>query len=359
MQSQKQLITLIIIAASLCSFLAGYLLTQAPQNNTDILQEQRGVLIDRFNGVDSSSTPTPLPPGLLQATSDAALAPVSASDADAVIYYHSESGSVSKLDLETRTSTLISTASLPRLVQVIWSPDRNRVITVSRASAGLSYAYFDYTTHEHGTLGSNIKDAVFSPDNQKIALVRSGGGDSSIQIVDFNGKNSNTILKTRLNNIKVFWPTADMLAFAALDADTATQSLYTLTTNGDLSQPVEAQDGLSIRWSPSGSAFLYSQRGQDGPELRIFDIASKQSRPLSVRIPAANCAWALDQSSIICAVQTSGETSIVKTLLANNTSTTLFSHLIISPQDVFLSRLGNFLVLVGADQSIWEVKLAQ
>ncbi|GEM_PF-2361762 len=358
MNNQKQLIILIVITASLTSFLAGYLLTQPAKNNSAIIEQQRGALIDRFNGVVGSATSTPLPPGLLQASSDSTLAPTNASDADAVVYYHPNTGIVSKLDLETRTNTIISTASLPHLIRVIWSPNKNRVITISRTSNRFNYAYFEYTTHAHGNLGTTIKDVVFSPDSKRIALVRNGGGDSAIETADFDGKNPKTIFKTRLNNIKLFWLSDHTLAFTADDTDAGTQSLYTLTETGDLTQLVGGVIGLVVRWSPDGSKLLYSDQESGGTVLYQFDVASKQSKPLPIQTTATNCAWSLDQKKILCAVQNQGETSIVQILTANNSSSVLFSNLIITPQDVFLSHLENFLVITSAtDQSLWAVKL--
>jgi WD40 repeat protein len=353
MKDQKHLIVLLVITVALASFLGGYILTQPAKSSDSVLQQQRGVLIDRFNGVDSSTTPTPLPPGMLQATSDTVLAATGAPDSDAVLYYHPESGSVSMLDLESRRNNLISTTSLPRLVNVLWSPNKNRVITIARGAGGLTYSYFDYTTHEHGSLGAGIKDIVFSPDSKQLGLVKNFGGDTVIQTADFNGANPQTILKTRLDGIKLSWPSSTMLSFIALDTDTKFQSLYTLSMNGDLSQPLESQSNLAVRWSPNGSMVLYSEG--DG-ELHVFEIPSQQSRPLTVQASARTCSWTSDDTSVICA-ENNGETSIIKINIATGTPTTLFSHLIISPQDAFLSQSGNFFVLTGADQSLWEVRL--
>ncbi len=360
MTSQKQLIILIVITASLTSFLVGYLLTQPSRQSADVVQQQRGALIDRFSSVTDSSTPTPLPPGLLQATTDAALASANAPDSDAVLYYHPDNGHVSKLDLETRLNTVISSAQLTGLTDVIWSPDKNRVITVSRSAKGPVYKYFDYTTHENGLLGANIKDAVFSPDSQRVALVRSLGDESDIEIADFDGKNSQTISKTHLANIHLSWPSDHLLSFIADDAGTGTQSLYTLTESGDLGALVDGQNNISARWSPDGSKFLYSDQENGSVVLRLFDIASQQAQDVPFQTTATNCAWLLDQRSAICAVEAQGETSIDQITFADLSTKTLFSNLIISPQEVFLSHLEDFLILTSAgDQSLWELKLAQ
>ena len=358
MASQKQLIILTVIAASLTSFLAGFLLTRPAQQSANILQQQRGALIDRFSGLSDGSTPTPLPPGLLQASTDASLAPTNAPDSNAVLYYHPNNGYVSKLNLETRLNTTISSTQLIGLTNVVWSPNKNRVITVFRSSTGPIYKYFDYTSRKNGILGTNIKDAIFSPDSQRVALIRSAGSDSAIEIADFEGKNSKIILKTRLNNIQLSWPSNNYLSFIANNTDTGAQSLYTVTEGGDLTQLLEGEDGLAVKWSPDGTKFLYSVRGNEGIILRVFDVASKQSQALPVQASASACAWLLDQRSTICAIENQGQTSINQITLAGFTTKILFSNLIISPQEVFMSHLEDFLVIISSgDKSIWELKL--
>jgi hypothetical protein len=355
MANQKHIVILLVITASLASFLGGYLLTQ-PHNPSSTLEDQRGVLIDRFNGVDSASTPTPLPPGLYQASPDAALSPVTSNTGDAVVYYHPDTGAVSSVDLETRKATIISTASLPKLVRVIWSPDRNRVITVSRGTTTQTYAYFDYTTHTHGSLGNSIKDAVFSPDSRQIAVVRNQGGDSLIQVANFDGTNPQTILQTRLDGVQLAWPAQSMLAFSAADASSNSRSLYSLSLTGDLSQLVGGVSGLTARWSPNGSSLLYSDL-DSGPELQFLTLANNQTQILGVAATADNCDW-ITSTSVICAVQTEGETSVLQISPADQSKTVLFSHLIITPQQAFLSPSNKFFVLISSDQSVWAVKLA-
>ncbi len=358
MPSQKKLIILIIISASLTSFLAGYLLTR-PEISSDIIEQQRGSLIDRFSDVGANASPTPLPPGLLQATTDASLAATNSADENSIIYYHPINGYVSKLGLERRDNTLVSTVQLTGLVNVIWSPDKSKVVTVSRGSAGFVYKYFDYISHENGLLGTNIKSVVFSPDGKQIALVRSAGGDSLIQIADCTGKESATILKTRLTNVNLSWPTANTISFTANDNEATSQSLYLLTLGGDLSQIIESEDGLSARWSPDGTKLLYSTSQDSKIISRIFDTHSKQSKILPVSTSANNCTWLLDGGSILCAVEYQGQTSVSKiSVLENIPPQILFSNLIITPQNVFMSHLQDFLVIISAsDQSIWALKL--
>ncbi len=357
MPTQKQTVVLIAVAASTVSFLAGYLLTQPSRQVGAVLNEQRGNLIDRFDGVVQTSTPTPLPPGLLQASSDIAIAPTNSTDGESVLYYHTQG--VTSLDLETRKSRLISQASIPGLTRVIWSPDKNRVVTLSRSNQGQIYRYFDYRTNEHGSLGSNIIDVAFSPDSQELAVVRSpGSSEGVVQIVNFKGQNPRNILKTRLGNIKLSWPQENLISFTASDIEGA-EGLYTLDLEGNLSQWASGADRLDIRWAKETSKFIYSEQVTAGARLHIVDIKSKEDRILPLSIPALQCDWTTDEQAIVCATQTGGETSIVRMSLDNFKSSVLFSHLIITPQEVFLSSKGNFLVIISAsDQTLWAVKLS-
>lgn len=358
MKNSKTLLALLLIIASSTSFLAGYVLTKGSRGQGAFLQEQRGMLIDRFDGVSDAATPTPLPPGMLQAVPRAVLSPTNGMKADTILYYQAENGYVSSLDLETRSTAVISTTAPARLDRVIWSPDKNRVVTVSRSNAGFRYSYFDYVTREHGDLGPDIQDVVFSPDSDKIAIVRAPGGESAIQIADFNGKNLRTLLKTRLLDIRLSWPSPETLSFSALDTLSNTKSLYVLGTDGDLSRLIEGEDGLTVRWSPDGSRFLYSSQGAGTMTIHMFTVASKRSQKLPVNAASQQCAWKTDQQAVICAIQTGGETSVIRISTIDNSPSVLFSHLIITPQEVFLSNQENFLVMTSAaDSSLWAVKL--
>lgn len=359
MKSQKQIIILLVITASLTSFLAGYLFMQSNGQSDQVIQQQRGQLIDRFEGVNSSDTPTPLAPGLYQASTDLALAPVNAADSDSVLYYHPDTGFVSKLDLESRSNDVISQASLPGLIRVIWSPDRNRVIIVSKSRSGFDYAYFDYTTRAHGSLGANILDAAFSPDSNKIAVVTGPqGGENNIQIEDLDGQNPKIILKTRLNNIKLFWPAENLISFTADDESGGTRSIYATDEQGNLSDLVDELDNSDTNWSPGGLKLIYSDLENNVVVLHLFDPASEQDQVLPIQTTASNCAWTMDQKNLLCAEENAGQTSIAKIGLADDSVQTLFSNLIITPNKAFLSHLEDFLILISAsDQTIWTVKL--
>jgi len=366
MTTQKQLTILIIVTVSLTSFLAGYLLTRPDQQTNDIIQQQRGNLIDRFSEVTSKSTPTPLPPGLLQATDNSVLAPTNAPNDNAVLYYHPSNGYVSKIDLETRANTSISTTQLVGLTDVMWSPDKNRVITISRSSNGPVYKYYDYISRRNGLLGGgNIKNAVFSPNSQQVALVRSAGEESVIEVFNFEdlstktNQSPRTILKTRLTNMRLFWPTENILSFIADDFDSGTQSLYTISKDGDLTELIGGEYRLSVLWSPDGSKLLYSSSQESKEILRLLDVKSKQSRIMPIKTTAKNCAWTINQNSTICIAEFQGETIASQISIINLEEKILFSNLIISPQEVFLSHLDNFLVIISTtDQSIWGLKLA-
>ncbi|OGN06435.1 MAG: hypothetical protein A2669_01570 [Candidatus Yanofskybacteria bacterium RIFCSPHIGHO2_01_FULL_48_25b] len=355
--NQKLLILLIVVTA-FASFLAGYLLTSKDAGRS-ALEEQRGLLIDRFDGIAGGATPTPLPAGLLKAADESALGLTSALGENAVLFYHADSGYVSKLDLETRAGTLISKTSLPGLTDILWSPDKNRVITVTQKRTGPAYTFFDYHTREFGDLGRNIGSAVFSPDSRRIALFRTKDSGSEIQISDFNGRNSRTLLKTRLENVRLFWPRENMLAFTASDYDQTSQSFYALSPEGELMELASGAENLSAQWSHDGSRVIFSQREGDRYVLGLYDTAAKKTLVLPLGARASDCAWSLDGTKIYCSIQTSGETSIVLISLLDNQTTVLFSGLAIVPEDIFLSHLENFLVMTNfADKSIWAVKLA-
>ena len=358
MSTQKQLIALIATTASLVSFLAGYLFVQPAYQSAGITSQQRGNILDRFNGLVSSSIPTDtlIAGSLFRVTSDSTLSATNDPTSDSVLYYHRDTGLVSRVGLSDHASTLVSSTALPHLVRISWSPDKKKVVSVYSSSKGRVYKYFDYDTREQATLGTDIIDAVFSPDSQWLALAKVLGGETDIIIAQSNGDTPKTILKTRLNDMSLAWPSDHVLSLLVQSSDTA--DFYTLTDTGDLTKILDSQAGLKILWSTDGSQLLYSTTTNSQTVLTIRTVVNGEERTVSLATQADWCSWFLDSKSFVCAVEQNDNTSIQNVSVADLATKTLASDLIFTPENIFLSHLEDFVILINrADHSVYAIKL--
>ncbi len=357
MDTRKQLIILIVITASLGSFLTGYLLTH-PSGQTSGAGQQQGALLSRFTGIKPPEG-SAAPDGLFKISADDSLSATNDGSSDGVLYYHRETGFVSRISIADQKSTLVSDVGLPHLIGVIWSPDVKKVLGLYSSASGTLYKYFDYETHKTAELGSDIAAAAFSPDSSSVALAKISGDETDIIVARPDGSDPRTILKTRLRDLSLSWQSDELLSLMAGVSSTAS-TLYTLGTDGALVKILDSMPDLKIRWSPDATELLYSSTVDDRPGLRIHDMISGTDQAVGVMATADHCSWHLDGRSFVCVAEENASSSIVRVLVSDLSLKTLAADLVFSPDDVFISHLQDFLVLTNrADHSIWAAPLSQ
>lgn len=346
---KKEYSILIVLSALMGSAVVGYVLTK-PGSGADLTGSQAAAL-GRFSGnlTGTQETTLPVPDGLFQINKEAAIAPAG-EGLDDVIFYHTSNGFVSRVDIPTRKGEILSQTALPGLRDVIWSPNRQKVVTVF---SGPVFQYYNYQTGDNGDLPAGVSDAVFSPDGNSLALVFQTGAGSDIVITNTDGTNPRLVLKTRLPNIKVQWPSPESLSFITKD-DTGLASLYLLTPKGDLTKVIDEENGLRAVWSANGRQVLYSTL-ESGLVIYDTETSSRQRQSLLAR--ADLCVWAL-VDDVICALDDKGTTRIEKLNSKDGQVSTLATNLIIYPKQILISSDGQFLVIQSqSDLSLYGLKL--
>ena len=358
MNPQKQLIILIAIAAGLTSFLAGYVLTQSggkvvPDN---VLAQQRSAILDRFNGVTPSPTAAPIPDGVFQLETQAALSPAANPSNDSILYYQSDSGHVSSVDPTTRILTEISATDLPHLVDVIWSHDTRQVVTVYATKAGTTYKYYTYDTREQATLGSDIAAAAFSPDGSKLALAKIDGNGIDITVGQPGGTGQETILKTEFAHVSLTWPAEHSLSLIASTQNG--QTLYQVSDQGDVTDLIDTTSALEASWSPDASQIIYSTASASGATLSLYTLADHSQQTLDLQASANQCAWTHDSASLVCAGTRDHGGVIARLDAATGIVSDLFSDLIVTPGKVLLTHNEDYAILTDqTDSSLYAFHL--
>lgn len=345
-----------VVATAAASGLTGYLLIRPGVQPLSFGDSGTATILNRFSGLPGP-TITPLPDGLLQLTTDATLAAANDAESDSVLYYHRSNGFVTKAGLTDHSLETISDTALPRLTDVIWSPDRTQVLSVYFSKNGDVYKYFNYTTRQTITLGGTIAAAAFSPDSSRIAVARVLGDETDIVLSQPDGTIPKTILKTHLSNISLAWPSEHVLSILVRHDDGSGDDLYTVTDTGELNKVLEGQQNLKIAWSPDGARLLYSVTANGQTTLSLHSDGSDDGS-VPIMTTADLCSWRMDGRSFVCFTDDGETSSIREATVADNSVKTLASKLIASPETVFLSHLEDFLVLVDrTDHSLWAIKL--
>ena len=194
------------------------------------------------------------------------------------------------------------------IVKVIWSPDKNKAITIFQDNLeNISKYFYSYTTQKALPLNKYINYIAWSPDSKKIAYQYQNDftDDNNISTANPDGTKYSTLLKTRMKNLIVEWPLGSDIFLREKPSGLAESSLYSLNTlSKSFNKVIADVYGFSVKWSPKGDKILYSETNSKGGNIGIFiadrNGANKKSAEISTL--AEKCVWSQDLRYVFCAV---------------------------------------------------------
>ncbi len=352
----KKIIVALIVVSTFASVLGGYLLTKPSRKSGESLNQQSATLIDRFDDENSGSGTAINQTGPLQITEVGTLAAFPEPAKDSVIYYQRDNGYVSRVDLNNRISSPVSKTMLSGLFKIVWAPDTKSVISMYSSNKGTLTKFFNYESRENVSLGTDILSAAFSPDGISLATAKKLGDENDIVLTSPDGQGAKNILRTRFDNISLSWPQDNTIAFMA--GDPKSSSLYVLTPEGKLDKVLDELPNLAVAWNHDASQVLYSYSQDDQNILAVKNISDGDEVTMPINASADQCAWRLNNKSIICMSYGDGGISIVSVSLDDLSVKTLYDNLSFVPENVFMSSLDDYFVMVSrTDHTLWSVPI--
>lgn len=301
--NNKLLITLVVISLSLTAFLSGYLISQKDFHRTPS-SNSSGNILDKFSdqNKDTANSPEALLRGkeIIVLSKREVISPVISKEKDSVLYYEKGTGKVFEVTLKDLRESPVSDAPLANLIKTIWSPSRKEVISLFYSPKGNRYKYFGYKTRASVDLGADIKSLSFSPVGSRIAYFGAKDNSQGIFISQPDGSSFKQLLPSRLENIEVYWPSDNLLAFKTGATDGS--ELYSLSLLGEIRKILDSRDGLEVKWSEDGSRVLFSQETGSGVGLFYKDPSSDSEADLKVSTSASKCDWGVGGKSVVCGV---------------------------------------------------------
>lgn len=236
------------------------------------------------------------------------IAPTISADGQKVKYYAKDNGNVYESRFNGTGLTRTSNAALPGLLKVLWSPDKNQVVSIFKdAQVGARKVYYSYATGVSKPLSSSIQFIAWSPKGDKIAyqFFDETRNANSISIADPDGSSFKNIFQTRLRDLIIEWPKADIIAFRSKPSGLAQSIFFGLNPEtGGITKILSTVYGLSALWSPNGEKVLFSQTNENGQDLNLYltDAQGADKKPAGANTFAEKCVWASDNKTIFCAV---------------------------------------------------------
>lgn len=344
------IITLLVVLAGL---LVGYLyFIPDPESQT-------GLLVERFSNIATVADNKEYRPILNLLSNDRVVSAVPDRNKEEVLYYEEGTGRTFRINLANQDRTEVSKNTLPGFVETIWSPDRTEVVSVFNVSNKKIYRYYNFKTKTPKTLPRGIESLAFSPDGNRIVyFLKTENEQNKIIISKPDGSNPKEILNTRVVDFKISWPNDNFISLYQPGGE-GSETLYTLSLDGQLEKEIEYADGLNIAWSPGGDSLLYSKIEKDGKDS-LFLKNKNQTRLLGPSTTASWCDFGLSNKDIFCAVlnpEDSGTVGIYKINADSLETKTAYPEIEVRPKKVFISAFGNYMVIVDRHSQLYSVPL--
>lgn len=243
---------------------------------------------------------------LKKISSVSAVSPTASADGQKVIYIGKQGG-LYETGFDGENQKDDKFVVLQNLIKVLWSQNKEEFAAIYGGAGGRKIFYYNTKTKDTSPYDATIKDLAFSKTDDKIAYYSSNDlqNTNSVFTADGNGSNAKTVFNTRVKDIRVEWVAGNQIAVSTAPSAFVPNVLWVLNTETQKLLPVLSQIyGFTMKWSPSGGNFLFSQTNSKGANLSLF--ASNQTgtdaKNLNIATLPEKCAFSKkDENIIFCA----------------------------------------------------------
>jgi len=259
-------------------------------------------------------------------------------DGKEIMFFDGSSDSILKTNYQATYIKPLYNLESRGINNIIWSPLKSASINYFNSGAK---KYINHITDQVKELDQNIKGVVFSKDGRKIAYHYFASlSNGNISISNPDGSDFKTLIKTRISDIKIQWPSENIISFYNLSEPS---NLFSLNiSNQELTKLVDPLYNFSVLWSPDGKSLIYSGSGssQEKPSLYYYHPENQQPVKFELNTFASSCTWSIDSSTIFCSDQTGFWKIDVKSKAKEN----IYQNSGYFGDNLILSPLENYLV---------------
>ncbi len=255
-------------------------------------------------------TPPKISTAPITAISDeAALSPTLASDGSAVKYYAKNSGRVYQIDFDGNNKRTFSDKELIGLNSVLWSPDKNKVITKFISAGATNFYYYDYNELKGVPLKNNVDEIAWQNTGNRIfyKYYDSKTKKRTLNISDPDGSNWTKLADIDFRNISIAQiPQSGSVSFwNKPDAFFETIFKSVPLIGGEEKEVMKEIFGADYLWNNNGSNVLVSHsdaKGGNKIQLSIINSNGGELKNLNLPTLVSKCIWLKDNKNIICAL---------------------------------------------------------
>ncbi|MDZ7726547.1 MAG: hypothetical protein U5L75_03130 [Candidatus Campbellbacteria bacterium] len=307
-----------------------------------------------------------------------------------------ESSHVFDVDLESLEKERLSSTTIPRIHEAIWTSGGDRVIlryldednqTIKTYTAALVEKESELEAGETPFelsgefLQDDIPQLVSSPKGSEIFWLDSAPTKTTGIVSAPDGTNQSAVFSSSFSEWLPQWfssGTVNMTTKASGRTDGYSYDLPIST--GQLERNIGDEEGLTTLTNPDGSYILYSVSGRSNLSVHIYNTATGNSRDLFIETLPEKCVWA-DTETAYCGVpedigsgmypdvwykgQTSFSDSIFEIDASEGNAQEIYSPSETDSENIdiykpFISESEEYLIFNNkADMSLWAFSLDQ
>ncbi|HPN96214.1 MAG TPA: hypothetical protein PLK35_00445 [Candidatus Moranbacteria bacterium] len=263
------------------------------------------------NDTEKITTPiTKEQPNIKAITDEAVIAPVFTPDGNFIKYYSKQTGKVFKIDLEGMGKSAISDQELIGLEDVIWSPDKNKVITkFVRTNGEVQFFYYDYETKTGMPIKKNVDEIAWQANSNKIFYKHFDpvSKKRTLNISNPDGTEWKNLADIDYRKVSVSQvPKSGLVSFWNYpDSFTETSLESVPVISGERKKLFGGKFGADYLWNDAGTYALLSYVDEEGGSRMnsaIINYNGGEFRDIGVPTFVSKCVWSKDNKTIYYAL---------------------------------------------------------
>ena len=229
-------------------------------------------------------------------------------------YVDVATGNVFEIGLSEGQPERLTNTTIPKVYEASWRPSGAGVVLRYLDDDEESVETFSGSIREQegavserelaGTfLPRDITGLSVSPDGSKIFYLREENDQSVGVVSDMNGGGKKEVWRSPLREWNPLWIKSDTVALLSKPSLFAPgMLLYVNPSTGGVERVLADIGGFVALPSPTGALVAFNAATEGSFTFSIFEKASHESRPLSIRTVADKCAWNKTGVKLYCAV---------------------------------------------------------
>lgn len=273
--------------------------------------------------------PVTSPTGLIEEKAEAlaenVLSPILSTKEDEIFYFNKSKQILERFELKNKKTSPISLTRFENASEVIWSPDKDKVIiTTAKQKTRSEYEKKIYLVNLSDKkvsplASSNLENIIWVPDGQKIAYTHSIDENRIfVSIANPDGQGSQDIVEVRTAGALVIlgWPKDNKIALLKTPVFNPEQInqppedkeaiFYQIDIASKTIQKTDHQNVADFRYSPNGQ-YLVLQKEDTAGGLNVINEGDHKINLFIDSLASTN--WSGDSQSFYTIVQNPDQTS--------------------------------------------------